>query len=73
MPNSIPAPRVWYAYRADATHLSAPDYLGCTLRQTQRLVADHKIAYTRLGLATLFSQEQLDEYLASCVVPPISK
>ena len=63
--------RTWYCYDGDdPAYLDGPAYLGISKRQMQRLVTDGKIGYTRLGLRTLFSQEQLDAYIASCTVAP---
>jgi len=59
--------REWFDYD------TAPDYLGISRRATQRLVADHKIGVTRLGNRTLFSQEQLDAYIAACTIEPRRK
>lgn len=54
----------WYDYDTGCA------YLGITRRQLQRIVADHKIGVTRLGLRTLFSQEQLDAYVEACTIEP---
>jgi excisionase family DNA binding protein len=60
----LPARRQWFTYD------TASDYLGLTVRQTQRAVAARKLGYTRLGLRTLFDQAQLDAYIESCTVKP---
>jgi len=56
----------WFDYDTGSS------YLGVSKRQLQRLVADRKIGHTRLGLRTLFSQAQLDDYVAVCTVEPRS-
>lgn len=64
---TTPKPRhEWFDYDTGAT------YLGITKRQLQRLVTDRKIGHTRLGLRTLFSQGQLDDYVAASTVDPRS-
>jgi excisionase family DNA binding protein len=66
MPKTSMPHHEWFDYDTGAT------YLGVTKRQLQRLVADHKIGHTRLGLRTLFSQGQLDDYVEACTVDPRS-
>ncbi|MBG6238207.1 excisionase family DNA binding protein [Mycetocola sp. CAN_C7] len=56
--------RNWFDYD------SGSEYLGISRRAMQRLVADHKIGYTKLGLRTLFSQEQLEQFIADSTVEP---
>jgi excisionase family DNA binding protein len=69
MPRNAPAPtqspaRTWLDYE------SGSSYLGVSVRALQRLVREKKIGCTRLGKRTLFSQDQLDEYVAACTVNP---
>lgn len=69
MPRNTPAPthpatRNWLDYE------SGSEYLGISVRALQRLVRDKKIGCTRLGKRTLFSQPQLDEFIAACTVHP---
>ena len=59
-----PAPKLWLEYPTAAA------YLDISVRALHRLVADGRIGYTRLGRSTLFSYEQLDEYVAFCTVAP---
>ena len=61
---SQPTARTWHDYESGSA------YLGVNVRALQRLVREKKIGHTRLGLRTLFSQEQLDEYIAACTVNP---
>jgi len=63
---NTPTQHQWFDYDAGSR------YLGVSKRQLQRLVADRKIGHTRLGLRTLFSQAQLDDYVAACTVEPRS-
>ncbi len=63
---ALPPNKIWYCYYSDhPLYRSAPEYLGVTRRQTQRFVADGKLGGVRLGAMTLFSQEQLDQFIAS--------
>lgn len=64
MATNDPTPHHWFDYDTGS------DYLGITRRQLQRLVTGRKIGCTRLGLRTLFSQAQLDDYVASVTVTP---
>jgi excisionase family DNA binding protein len=66
MPHSISNMRshAWFDYDTGST------YLGISRRALQRVVTSGKIGFTRLGLRTLFSQEQLDAYIESCTVEP---
>lgn len=59
-----PTARAWLDYE------SGSSYLGVSVRALQRLVREKKIGCTRLGKRTLFSQDQLDEYIAACTVNP---
>lgn len=54
------------------TYETAPDYLGCSKRQLQRWVQQKRIGHTRLGNSTLFSHEQLDEFIARSTVEAAS-
>lgn len=63
-PNNPPTARTWLDYESGSV------YLGITVRALQRLVSDKKIGCTRLGKRTLFSQSQLDEFIAACTVHP---
>jgi len=69
MPRNTPSPtqpatRKWLDYESGST------YLGISVRALQRLVRAKKIGCTRLGKRTLFSQSQLDEFIAACTVNP---
>ena len=69
MPRNAPAPtqpttRSWLDYESGSA------YLGVSVRALQRLVREKKIGCTRLGKRTLFSQDQLDNYIAACTVNP---
>jgi excisionase family DNA binding protein len=59
-----PATRTWLDYESGSA------YLGVSVRALQRLVREKKIGCTRLGKRTLFSQDQLDDYIAVCTVNP---
>ncbi|WIB33922.1 excisionase family DNA-binding protein [Curtobacterium sp. MCSS17_005] len=63
--NNSPAPaRNWLHYAEAAA------YLGLTDRQVRRLVTGKKIGFTRLGLHTLFSPDQLDAYIEAHTFTP---
>jgi len=50
----------------------AADYLGCTKRQLQRWVQQRRVPCTRMGNETLFSPQQLDEFIEACTFRPVS-
>jgi len=62
--NSNTPSRTWLHYPEAAA------YLGISERQARRLVADRKIGFTKLGLHTLFSPDQLDAYIAAHTFTP---
>lgn len=39
-------------------------YLGCSERQLRRWVQQGRVEHTRMGLAVLFTREQLDAFVA---------
>jgi excisionase family DNA binding protein len=64
MANRIsPTPR-WYGYK------EAAEYLGCTVRQCHRWVAQRRMPHTKLGLKVQFTQAQLDDFLAANTFGP---
>jgi excisionase family DNA binding protein len=60
---SSPPPRHWFRYA------EAAEYCGITERQMRRAVQAGKVAYTRPGLAVLFTREQLDEFIERSTIP----
>jgi excisionase family DNA binding protein len=52
------------------TLIEAADYLNVSPRYMRRIVAEHRIAYFKVGRILRFSPIELDRYLSASLVSP---
>ncbi len=57
------------ARRPPLTIKPAAEYLGVTVRFMKRLVSERRIAFYKMGGRILFSPDELDRYMQSCLTP----